>query len=144
MAELTQKTPPGDRPAPDMQGLLGVLGCALDMTAGIPEVQDPDRAAWSIGYRPVAGICVEVTLHDPVSVELLERIAAALGGGEVRDTGTVSGAVRLHEVAGRLGDIPVRVSGWVPLPSEREALLARLAELDAREAAGDAGAGVSR
>jgi hypothetical protein len=125
-----------------MRGLHALLGELLDLLADVPELHEPRSVDWSIGRQPGVTVAIAVGVLTDRDQTLLEHIAGVLGGGTIHPLGRTyqqaDGTYRLHTLHAELRGVPVRVIASRPEPSEREALLARLAELDAADAEGGA------
>jgi hypothetical protein len=122
-----------------IRDLYPVLGELLDLLAEeVPEAVSV-RCTWSIGTMPALPRGIQVgVLDDDASGSVLTRIADLLGGeSTVRRSHSPyevpSGMRRLYDLHAHYQGIPVRITVTRPEPTEREALLARLAELDAAE-----------
>ncbi|WP_158920629.1 hypothetical protein [Streptomyces sp. NBRC 109706] len=135
MSEPTRTTITYDPdPHPTMRDLHRVMGELLDL---LPDMGDPTGVSWDVGRQPDGTVGLRVSAVGPDGPELLEA-AHRLMGGDVRPSGDVlvhvgGGRSRMTALHTEHVGVPVRVTAWLPEPDEREALLARLAELDAAE-----------
>lgn len=128
---------------PDVRDLYPPLGELLARLAAEEPQAVGSGVCWSIGYMPtgVRGIRGGV-LADDATGSVLDRLAALIGGEtRIRPYGDSyeqadGSRWRLHMLHARYRGIPVEITTARPEPTEREALLARLAELDAAEGGG--------
>ncbi|UED85288.1 hypothetical protein [Streptomyces profundus] len=121
-----------------MRGLHAVMGELMDLLADVPGVDDPTAVSWNVG-RTLGTPGLRVT-HLGGDGPTLLSAAERLLGGELRRDQSASAVVsaggertRMTTLHTTHTGVPVRVTAWLPEPSEREELLARLAELDAAE-----------
>ncbi|MGW7296146.1 hypothetical protein ACWGIB_27635 [Streptomyces xiamenensis] len=127
---------------PTMTELHTALGSLLEVLADVPEVQNSPHLSWRLGYTGrLDGVGIEGALYAIRDRQAADRIADLLGLSTRRtSTRSSDGDKRLHEIHGKHAGVPVVLICWLPEPTEREQLLARLAELDAAEADTEGGA----
>jgi hypothetical protein len=128
---------------PDIPELHEVMGALLATLADVPEATIP-QAEWRLGtvIRDEQISWAAFGVPDERGRDLLEQVRARLCGGTITPSDTPfrrhNGRwARAHTLRVRFRNIHVAVTAWVSEPTEREALLARLAELDAAEATED-------
>lgn len=111
--------------------LHAALGTALERLAHIPAAHDRTKTAWTLGYQPADHAELELHLYRANRAEL-EAITTALGGSpdDITRTGPISHNQEQHEARWTIHGVPAVVTAWLPAPTDREQLLARLAELD--------------
>ncbi|GAB3115924.1 hypothetical protein GCM10027160_24040 [Streptomyces calidiresistens] len=114
--------------------LHAALGTAIERLAPVLTDLEPNQTTWTLGFQPSESAELELHIYRATRAEL-DAIATALGArpGDITRTGLRSGGKEEHEVRFAVSGIPAVVSAWLPEPSEREQLLARLAQLDASD-----------